>query len=70
MPYIYVRYVLMPRCVDAVVTPNDDCTFDIYINSNLCIEKQKRALEHELAHIKMDHLYNEDPVIINEREAG
>lgn len=60
----------MPSTVRAVVMPNDDSTFDIYINSTLPEELQIRALEHELAHIKQDHFYNDDPVWLNEEEAG
>lgn len=68
--YIFVRMIGMPDTVPAVVLPNDDGTFDIYINENLPEEMQNRALEHELEHIRRDHLYNDDPVGLNEREAG
>jgi len=53
-----------------VVLPNDDGTFDIYINEILPEEIQNKALEHELEHIRRDHLYNDDPVGRNEKEAG
>lgn len=68
--YIFVRMIGLPDTVPAVVLPNDDGTFDIYINANLPEEMQNRALEHELEHIRRDHLYNDDPVGLNEREAG
>lgn len=67
---IFVRMALFPESVRAVVLPNDDGTFDIYINSCLPEELQIRALEHELEHIRKDHLYNDDPVWFNEYEAG
>lgn len=67
---VFVRLVSLPEAVKAVVLPNDDGTFDIYINSNLPDELQNRALEHELKHIRKDHFYNDDPVWLNEREAG
>lgn len=67
---IFVRLVYLPETVKAVVLPNDDGTFDIYINSNLPDELQNRALEHELKHIRRDHFYNDDPVWLNEQEAG
>lgn len=67
---VFVRLVSLPEAVKAVVLPNDDGTFDIYINSNLPEELQNRALEHELKHIRKDHFYNDDPVWLNEREAG
>ena len=68
--YIFVRLVSLPEAVKAVVLPNDDGTFDIYINANLPDELQNRALEHELEHIHQDHFYNDDPVWLNEQEAG
>ena len=67
---IFVRLVPLPLAVRAVTLPNDDGTFDIYVNANLPDELQNRALEHELIHIHKDHFYNDDPVALNEREAG
>jgi hypothetical protein len=68
--YIFARLVPLPLAVRAVTLPNDDGTFDIYINANLPQELQDRALQHELNHIRKDHFYNEDPVWLNEKEAG
>ena len=67
---IFIRSVPLPETVRAVVLPNDDSTFDIYINSNLPEELQHLALNHELEHIRRDHFYNDDPVWLNEQEAG
>lgn len=67
---IFVRSVPLPEAVRAVVLPNNDGTFDIYINSNLPDELQQRALTHEMEHIRRDHFYNNDPVWLNEQEAG
>lgn len=62
-PVYFVRYITFPARVDGVTIPNDDGTFDIYINQNLCPEKQIATLQHELAHIKADHFYDDiDPV--------
>ena len=68
--YIFIRIIPLPETVPAVVLPNDDGTFDIYINAILPEELQDKALRHELQHINLDHLYNNDPVWLNEREAG
>ena len=67
---IFIRTIPLPETVRAVVLPNDDSTFDIYVNSHLPEELQQRALNHELAHIRKDHFYNDDPVWRNESEAG
>ena len=68
--YIFVRLIPLPDTVRAVTIPNDDGTFDIYVNNNLPDELQDRALAHELEHIRRDHFYNDDPVWLNEEEAG
>lgn len=68
--YIFVRLIPLPDTVRAVTIPNDDGTFDIYVNKNLPEELQDRALTHELEHIRRDHFYNDDPVWLNEEEAG
>ena len=68
--YIFIRPLALPHAVRAVTLPNEDGTFDIYINSNLPEELRQKALEHELKHIRKDHFYNEDPVWLNEEEAG
>lgn len=68
--YIFVRLVTFPVSVRAVTIPNDDGTFDIYINDVLPEELRQAALEHELKHIRKDHFYDCNPVWINEREAG
>ena len=68
--YIFVRMISLPGSVPAVTIPNNDGTFDVYINADLPELLQNRALEHELKHIRLDHFYNEDPVGQNEAEAG
>ena len=68
--YIFVRMIALPVSVPAVTIPNDDGTFNVYINADLPELIQNRALEHELEHIRLDHFYNEDPVAQNEAEAG
>lgn len=67
---IFIRLIPLPDTVRAVTIPNDDGTFDIYINQNLPDELRNRALNHELEHIRRDHFYNDDPVWLNEEEAG
>lgn len=70
MDDVCVRMVALPFSVRAVTIPNDDNTFDIYINAGLPMELQNKALEHELMHIRKDHFYDDCPVGQNELEAG
>lgn len=58
-PVYFVRLVPFPPSVDGVTVPNDDGTFDVYINASHCEAKQKEALDHEIRHIFEDHFYQD-----------
>lgn len=58
-PEYYVRLVPLPASIDGVTVPNDDGTFDIYLNSNLCEARQQDRLQHEIKHVLEDHFYQE-----------
>ena len=69
-PEYSVRYIDLPCKVDGVTIPNDDGTFDIYINSRHSVEHQAESLEHELEHIMRNHFYDDiRPVAQLEAEA-
>lgn len=70
MADIFVRYVSFPRSVRGVTMPNDDTTFSVYINDRLDERTQRETYEHELAHIRLNHFYDHEPVVLNEREAS
>lgn len=66
----YIRRLPFPnRSVRAATFPNDDGTFDIYINTLLSESEQQRALEHELRHIRLGHFYSDAPLSEKEAEA-
>lgn len=69
MPQVFIRTIPLPYTVHGLVTPNDDGTYNIYLNENLPEETRRRYLSHELAHIAGDHLYDERPVEELEKEA-
>ncbi len=69
-PDINVRFLSLPSTVEGVTIPNNDGTFDIYINDTFTIEKQKAILRHELEHLRLDHFYLELPIGIIESEAN
>lgn len=50
-----------------VAAPDDD--FIVFVNDSLCPDTQRKAAEHELRHIRLDHFYHDEPVVINELEA-
>lgn len=63
-PEYYVRLLDLPPAVEGVTVPNDDGTFDIYINALLPEERQQEKLAHELEHIRKDHFYNDIKSIV------
>ncbi len=69
-PDVNVRYVTFPQSVEGVTIPNNDGTFDVYINDIFCDEKKKAILEHELKHLHLDHFYIELPIGAIEAEAN
>ncbi|MEA4813867.1 MAG: hypothetical protein VB112_03025 [Oscillospiraceae bacterium] len=70
-PEYFVRYAELPRTVEGVTIPNDDGTFDIYINSLIGKKRQGEKLKHEIKHITCDHFYNDCKCVANiEAEAN
>ena len=65
----YVRLIPLPPKVEGVTLPNDDGSFDIYINSRLSPARQQETLEHELRHIRHGHFYLDMPIDRMERQA-
>ena len=68
-PDYFVRPIALPPTIDGVTVPNDDGTFDIYLNSTQPEKVQQHWLRHELAHILSDHFYKAMDVAEMEREA-
>ena len=65
----YVRLVPLPVKVEGVTLPNDDGSFDIYINARLSPARQQETLEHELRHIRHEHFYLDMTIDRMERQA-
>ncbi len=66
----YIRRLPFPnRSVRAATFPNDDGTFDIYLNTLYPAEEQETALRHELEHIRLGHFYSDAPIRRKEAEA-
>ena len=65
----YVRLVPLPVKVEGVTLPNEDGSFDVYINSRLSPARQQETLEHELRHIRRGHFDLDLPIGRMERQA-
>jgi hypothetical protein len=66
---VFVRIIPLPRRVGAVVLPNDDGTYDVYISSHLDQKQREQKLAHELGHVAGEHFYRELDVTLAEAEA-
>jgi len=70
-PVYFVRLVPFPASIEGVTIPNDDGSFDIYLNADLCEAKRQDCLQHEIKHIIEDHFYQEAKSVIQlEQEAN
>ena len=70
-PVYFVRQISLPSGIDGVTVPNDDGTFDIYLNADLCEVRKKDCLAHEIEHIMQDHFYQETKAVAQlEQEAN
>lgn len=66
----YIRRLEFPnRSAKAATFPNDDGTFDIYLNTLYPEGELRAALEHELRHIELGHFYSDKSILQKEREA-
>ena len=54
----HVRLIPLPLKVEGVTLPNDDGSFDIYINSRLSPARQQETLAHEMRHIRQGYFYH------------
>lgn len=64
-----IYYLPFPDDIYGMVHPRRDGGYTIAINSNLPPEEQERALEHELAHIRLDHFNSDKSIRTIEAEA-
>lgn len=65
----YVHFAPLPHGVEGVSVPNDDGSFDVYINSALSTERRRETLEHELKHLEREHFYVDLSIGQMERQA-
>lgn len=65
----FVRLIELPKAVEGVSVPNDDGSFDIYINSLLPVSRREETLAHELRHLEREHFYLDIPISRMESQA-
>lgn len=63
---VFIRKIPLPCGVRAFTVPDEQGDYNIYINSNLTIEQQRKSLEHEKAHIKRGDFEKDSSAVIIE----
>ncbi|MCD7844446.1 MAG: hypothetical protein LUG57_01035, partial [Oscillospiraceae bacterium] len=67
---LYIRKLKFPnRSAKAITFPNDDGSYDIYLNTLYSDRDIQEALAHELRHISLGHFYSDAPIAQKEAEA-
>ena len=63
----YIRIVKLPEGIKAMIIPNDDSTFSLYLDSRRTWEQWLDDWEHEIWHLLRNDFYNGRPIQIVER---
>lgn len=58
---ILVYEVPMPRKLNGFLI-EDRGVYCVYVNSEISLEEQKKAIEHEIAHIKRDDFHTDEDI--------
>ena len=66
----YIFVVDLPRGIYAMVMPNDDTSFNIYLDARRSHEQWINDWEHEIWHIINDDFYNEKPIWVVENRTA
>jgi len=65
----YIRLIDLPYSIGGFITPNDDGTYNVYLNARLSAEKNLDTFFHEVEHIENDDFYNGLPLELIEERA-
>lgn len=68
MKDVIIRTLPLPSHVKAFTVTDPQGDYNVYINSALSLEQQKRSFDHEQRHIDNDDFYREESASIIEAE--
>ena len=60
---IIVRYISLPVSVRAFTVPDSQGNFNVYINSSLSFEQQRKSFEHEMCHIENGDFFRDETAV-------
>jgi len=67
MDEILIRDFELPDDVKAITITDENCDYNVYVNSSLRRNERNAAINHELAHIKKQH-FACDEITLNQLE--
>lgn len=67
---ICIRYIPLPFHCGGFTIMDDECFYNMYINSLSSLDRQRKTIEHELKHIKKDHFFLDIPTALKEKQAN
>ena len=70
MDDIVCRIIELPLRVNAVTVVDENGDFNVYVNSHLSRNEQKKAYKHECRHIGRQHFHSNKSVKTCEQEAN
>lgn len=62
----YIRIIKLPSGINAMIIPNDDSTFSLYLDSRRTWEQWLDDWEHEIWHLLRNDFYNDKPIWVVE----
>lgn len=62
----FVYFVQLPKGIRAMLIPNDDATFSMYLDPRRSWEQLIDDWEHEIWHILRNDFYNDKPIWVVE----
>lgn len=55
-----IRLIALPPDVAGFTAPDDEGCYNIYINKNMSMEMQEKAVAHEIRHVEDGDFQSED----------
>lgn len=59
---VFVRLRDMPVKINGMTILDAEGNYNVYINSRLSCDDQRKAYQHEMRHIRRDDFYNDLPI--------
>lgn len=59
---VCIRLIDLPCRINGITVQDENGFYNVYINARLSTDEQKKAIAHELTHVKRDDFYSLEPI--------